>query len=338
MRAGPKPAVNGSPAATAWLQTPRVGGGTVRRRLRPGAAWPWRAQAVAVAALAAVPDRLHLGSAARTAPRGLDATERAGKDVDHQGAGLYELLAGAEGAGVVVVTTDERQAGLCHRQAARMVELHPELGGPGPGVRGRPHGAGPRIVLPGPARGAQTAGGPGLHPRHRRRSRPRRPGRVRGRLPGHRQAESRRWCLAIGTPGPELENTVLGRLRTYALDHPEDPLVVWREHSAAGFEDHPVDCAHCWQLASPALDDFLARDGLVACLPPKMRKHRFGGPGCASSPTSSRRHGCPLGVGSLRGRHPEHPGRGRGRLELRRLLQRRHHGPGGRHRGGAAPP
>ncbi len=99
--------------------------------------------------------------------------------------------------------------------------------------------------------------------------------------------------LAIGTPGPELENTVLGRLRTYALDHPEDPLVVWREHSAAGFEDHPVDCAHCWQLANPALDDFLARDGLVACLPPRMRKHRFGGPGCASSPTSSRRHGCP---------------------------------------------
>ena len=51
--------------------------------------------------------------------------------------------------------------------------------------------------------------------------------------------------LAIGTPGPELEQTVLGRLRTYALDHPGDPLVVWREHSAAGFEDHPVDCCRC---------------------------------------------------------------------------------------------
>ena len=31
--------------------------------------------------------------------------------------------------------------------------------------------------------------------------------------------------LAMGTPGPELEQTVLGRLRTYALDHPDDPLV-----------------------------------------------------------------------------------------------------------------
>jgi phage terminase large subunit-like protein len=81
--------------------------------------------------------------------------------------------------------------------------------------------------------------------------------------------------LAIGTPGPELENTVLGRLRTYALDHPDDQLVVWREHSAAGFEDHPVDCRHCWKLANPALRDFLAEDGLVACLPPKMREASF---------------------------------------------------------------
>jgi len=40
---------------------------------------------------------------------------------------LYELLAGAEGAQVVVVATDERQAGLTFRIAVRMVELHPEL-------------------------------------------------------------------------------------------------------------------------------------------------------------------------------------------------------------------
>ena len=57
--------------------------------------------------------------------------------------------------------------------------------------------------------------------------------------------------LAIGTPGPELDQTVLGRLRTYALDHPADPLVTWREHSAAGFEDHPVDCAHCSGAGQP---------------------------------------------------------------------------------------
>jgi phage terminase large subunit-like protein len=81
--------------------------------------------------------------------------------------------------------------------------------------------------------------------------------------------------LAIGTPGPELEHTVLGRLRAHALDYPDDRSLVWREHSAAGFEDHPVDCSHCWELANPALDDFLARDGLQAVLPPKMREATF---------------------------------------------------------------
>src|SRR4029453_17393879 len=81
--------------------------------------------------------------------------------------------------------------------------------------------------------------------------------------------------LAIGTPGPELEQTVLGRLPPYPLDHPDDPLVVWREHSAAGLEDHPVDCRHCWELANPAGGDFLAWDGLEACLPPKMREASF---------------------------------------------------------------
>ena len=81
--------------------------------------------------------------------------------------------------------------------------------------------------------------------------------------------------LAIGTPGPELEQTILGRLRTHVIDYPDDPSLVWREHSAAGFEDHPVDCQHCWELSNPALDDFLARDGLQAVLPPKMREASF---------------------------------------------------------------
>jgi phage terminase large subunit-like protein len=40
---------------------------------------------------------------------------------------LYELLCGVEGAQVVVVATDERPAGLCFRAASRMVELHPDL-------------------------------------------------------------------------------------------------------------------------------------------------------------------------------------------------------------------
>jgi phage terminase large subunit-like protein len=187
---------------------------------------------------------------------------------------LYELLAGAEGAQVVVVATDERQAGLCHRVASRMVELHPDLE-----TRVQQYAD----ALTVPARGSSFQVLPAV---------PKRlegldftlaivdeAGRVDQEVyevvalaTGKQQASV---VLAIGTPGPELENTVLGRLRTYSIDHPEDPLVVWREHSAAGFEDHPVDCRHCWELANPALGDFLARDGLEACLPPKMREAAF---------------------------------------------------------------
>ena len=50
---------------------------------------------------------------------------------------------------------------------------------------------------------------------------------------------------------------------------------MWREFSAAGYEDHPTDCEHCWKLANPALDDFLHRDALRALQPPKMREASF---------------------------------------------------------------
>ena len=88
--------------------------------------------------------------------------------------------------------------------------------------------------------------------------------------------------LAIGTPGPELENTVLGRLRTYAIDHPEDQLVVWREHSAAGFEDHPVDCAHCWELATPPSTTSSPGTAWRHACPRRCAKHRSGVPASVS--------------------------------------------------------
>jgi phage terminase large subunit-like protein len=160
---------------------------------------------------------------------------------------LYELLAGAEGAQVVVVATDERQAGIVHRVASRMVELHPDL-------EGRVQQYADALTVP--ARGSSFQVLPAV---------PKRlegldftlaivdeAGRVDQEVyevvalaTGKQQASI---VLAIGTPGPELDQTVLGRLRSYALEHPEDRLVVWREHSAAGFEDHPVDCQHCWEL------------------------------------------------------------------------------------------
>ncbi len=187
---------------------------------------------------------------------------------------LYELLCGVDGAQVVVVATDERQAGLCFRAAARMVELHPDL-------ERRVQAYADQLVVP--VRGSAFTVLPAV------------PKRLEGldftlaildeagridrdvfevvSLATGKQKRST--VLAIGTPGPELAETVLGGLRQYAADHPDDPLVAWREHSAAGFEDHPAECRHCWSLANPALGDFLDVEGLEVCLPPKMREASF---------------------------------------------------------------
>jgi phage terminase large subunit-like protein len=81
--------------------------------------------------------------------------------------------------------------------------------------------------------------------------------------------------IGIGTPGPDWATSVLNDMREYSKEHPDDPSLVWREFSAAGFEDHPVDCEHCWELASPALGDFLSADGIAAFLPPKTRASTF---------------------------------------------------------------
>jgi phage terminase large subunit-like protein len=274
VKAGPKSAVDGSPLplrgsrrrelavarfASDYIRVPRGHGARKPLRLRP-----WQRSLIASTWDARPRPRL----AGWMLPRGQ------GKSSLTAVLALYELVAGAEGAQVVVVATDERQAGIVHRVASRMVELHPDL-------EGRVQQYADALTVP--ARGSSFQVLPAV------------PKRLEGldftlaivdeagrvdqevyevvALATGKQASS--VVLAIGTPGPELEQTVLGRLRSYALEHPDDQLVVWREHSAAGFEDHPVDCAHCWELANPALGDFLARDGLAAVLPPKMRESSF---------------------------------------------------------------
>jgi phage terminase large subunit-like protein len=274
VKAGPKSAVDDSPLplrgsrrrelavsrfATDYVRVPRGHGARKPLRLRR-----WQRSLIAATWDARPRPRL----AGWMLPRGQ------GKSSLTAVLALYELLAGAEGAQVVVVATDERQAGIVHRVASRMVELHPDL-------EGRVQQYADALTVP--ARGASFQVLPAV---------PKRlegldftlaivdeAGRVDQEVyevvalaTGKQQSSV---VLAIGTPGPELEHTVLGRLRAHALDHPEDPSLVWREHSAAGFEGHPVDCRHCWQLANPALNDFLAEDGLRAVLPPKMREASF---------------------------------------------------------------
>jgi len=274
VKAGPKSAVDGSPLALRgskrrelavsrfaadYIRVPRGHGARKPLRLRP-----WQRSLIASTWDARPRPRL----AGWMLPRGQ------GKSSLTAVLALYELVAGAEGAQVVVVATDERQAGIVHRVASRMVELHPKL-------EARVQQYADALTVP--ARGSSFQVLPAV---------PKRlegldftlaivdeAGRVDQEVyevvalaTGKQQASV---VLAIGTPGPELGHTVLGRLRTHAIDHPDDPSLVWREHSAAGFEDHPVDCRHCWELANPALGDFLAVDGLEAVLPPKMRESSF---------------------------------------------------------------
>ena len=188
--------------------------------------------------------------------------------------GLYELYEGGEGAAVCVVAVDERQAGIVFGIARRMVELSDELAN-------RCQVFKERLVIP--ARDAQ------FH------CLPAEPKRLEGLdytlaildeagvvsrdsyevLTLAQGKRERSTLVAIGTPGPKLDDQVLLDLRRSAAEHPEDRSLVWREFSAAGFEDHPVDCAHCWELANPALDDFLHRDAMHALLPPKTREATF---------------------------------------------------------------
>jgi phage terminase large subunit-like protein len=188
--------------------------------------------------------------------------------------GLYELFTGGEGATVCVVAVDERQAGIVFGIARRMVELDDALAS-------RCQVFKERLVIP--VCDAQ------FH------CLPAEPKRLEGLdytlaildeagvanrdsyevLTLAQGKRERSTLVAIGTPGPHLDDQVLLDLRAYAAEHPDDKSLVWREFSAAGFEDHPVDCAHCWDLANPALDDFLHRDALHALLPPKTREATF---------------------------------------------------------------
>ncbi|CAN5552928.1 hypothetical protein BH11ACT7_BH11ACT7_31280 [soil metagenome] len=188
--------------------------------------------------------------------------------------GVYELMLGGEAATICVVAVDERQAGIVFNTARRMVELDDELAA-------RVQVFKERLVVP--SRDAQ------FHVL------PAEPKRLEGLnytlavldeagvanrdsyevLTLAQGKRVRSTLVCIGTPGPNLDDQVLLDLRASAAEHPEDKSLIWREFSAAGFEDHPVDCVHCWELANPALDDFLHRDALHAVLPPKVRESTF---------------------------------------------------------------
>lgn len=241
-----------------YVKVPKGTGARDPLKLRP-----WQQELAA-----SVLDNGYIRSAAWMMPRGQ------GKSTLVAALALYDLLCGQEGASIVCVATDERQARIVWQTAVRMTELDDELGN-------RVETLKDHVRVP--ARGAHLQVLP-AEPKH-----------LEGLDPslaildeigvinrdvyetvvlasGKRE---RSLLLGIGTPAPNPHEGVLADLRAYAAEHPEDQSFVYREHSAAGFEDHPVDCEHCWESANPALGDYLHRDALTALLPPKTREATF---------------------------------------------------------------
>jgi phage terminase large subunit-like protein len=186
--------------------------------------------------------------------------------------GLYGLLGdGVEGAQVLVVASDERQARIIFRTAKRMVELDKDLSA--------------RV---------QVFADHLLEPRTDSvfMALPADPGSLQGWDPSMALVDElhvvtddtfeamaaragkrdRSLLLAISTPPRAGDDGVMRRL----VDHGRegvDPSFYFTEFAA------PPGCAlddeAAWAIANPALDDFLHRDALRATLPPKMRENAF---------------------------------------------------------------
>jgi phage terminase large subunit-like protein len=187
--------------------------------------------------------------------------------------GLFGLLAdGVEGAQVLVVASDERQARIVQGTARRMVELEPALAA-------RVQVFKDHLYVP-PTDSVFMA-------------LPADPGALQGWDPSlaivdelhvvtddvfeaiaaRAGKRDRSLLLAISTPPKSgADDSVMRRLVDHGREQ-ADPSFYFAEFAApAGC---PVDDEAAWALANPALDDFLHRDALRATLPPKMRENAF---------------------------------------------------------------
>jgi phage terminase large subunit-like protein len=186
--------------------------------------------------------------------------------------GLYGLLGdGVEGAQVLVVASDERQARIIFRTARRMVELDKDLS-----ARVQifaDHLLEPRtdsifMALPADA-GSLQGWDPSMALVDELHVVTDDTFEAMSARAGKRD---RSLLLAISTPPKAADDGVMRRLVDHAREG-FDPSFYFTEFTApAGC---PVDDEDAWAVANPALDDFLHRDALRATLPPKMRENAF---------------------------------------------------------------
>jgi phage terminase large subunit-like protein len=186
--------------------------------------------------------------------------------------GLYGLLADrVEGAQVICVASDERQARIILNTARRMVELDPALYDRVQVFKDHllePHTDSTLFALPADP-GALQGWDPSLAIVDELHVVTDDTFEAMAARAGKREESL---LLAISTPPRLGDDGVMRRL----VDHGrsgEDPSFYFAEFAApAGC---PVDDEQAWATANPALDDFLHRDALQATLPPKMREAAF---------------------------------------------------------------
>lgn len=188
-----------------------------------------------------------------------------GKSLFAAGLALYALFADEEeGAQVLCVAADMRQAGIVFNAARRMVELNPELSSRCVIY----FGENPRIIVR--ATDSVMMALPGGDPKS-----------LQGWDPSFAVVDelhvvtpetwqamtlasgkrTRSLILAISTPSDDAESVM------YALvkhgREGTDPAFYFREWAALD-QQHPSDCRHCWAEANPALGSYLAEDAMEA--------------------------------------------------------------------------
>jgi phage terminase large subunit-like protein len=207
--------------------------------------------------------------------------------------GLYGLLGdGVEGAQVLVVASDERQAGIILRIAKRMVELDDELA-----ARVQvfaDHLLEPRtdsvfMALPADS-GALQGWDPSLAIVDELHVVTDDTFEAMAARAGKRE---RSLLLAISTPPKVGDDGVMRRL----VDHGRagaDPSFYFAEFAAPS--GCAVDDEQAWAVANPALDDFLHRDVLRATCRPRCARPRSAATGSASGSRWTA-PGCPMAPG-----------------------------------------
>jgi hypothetical protein len=196
-----------------------------------------------------------------------------GKSTLAAAVGLYGLLAdGVEGAQVLVVASDERQARIIQNTARRMVELEPQLGARVQIFKDHLYvPASDSVFMALPAQPEALQGwDPSMALVDELHVVTDDTFEAMAARAGKRD---RSLLLAISTP-PKTgqDDSVMRRL----VDHGReggDPSFFFREFMAP--PGCQVDDEQAWAVANPALDDFLHRDALRATLPPKMREAAF---------------------------------------------------------------